>query len=94
MINQKRKFDIIAVYGNSIILNETKATPRIKYVDDFIRENEFFKYFPEYKGKKLIPIFSSIYVPDDMVKYLSKNKIYAMGMNEDTMDLYNPELED
>ena len=53
---------------------------------------DIFDYFPEYKGKKIIPVFSSLYLSEDIVKYLSKNKVYAMAMNEDTMDILNPDL--
>jgi len=28
-------------------------------------------------------------MPDDIVSFLTKNGIYAMGMKEDTMDLIN-----
>jgi hypothetical protein len=51
--------------------------------------NEFFDYFPEYNGYELIPIFSTLYFPDEAIKYLSRNKIYAMGIKEDTMDILN-----
>ena len=49
-------------------------------------------YFTEYKKKKLIPIFASLYLSEDIVKYLSKNKIYAMAMKDDIMDILNPDL--
>ncbi len=94
--SKRREFDVIAIYEDKIILNETKASPRYEYIDrfiEFLKTEEFFKYFPEYKDKKIIPIFSSLYLSDDMVDYLTKNKIYAMAMKDDTMDLLNPELE-
>jgi len=90
-----REFDVIATFDGKVILNETKSTARQSYVDEFvefIKKGEFFKYFPEYRGMDLIPIFSSLYLPDSVVKYLSKNKIYAMAMKDDTMDIMNPEL--
>jgi hypothetical protein len=59
---------------------------------DFIKSGEFFEYFPEYKGKELIPIFASFHIPDNVLKKLSKNKIYAMGIKEDTMDILNPKF--
>ena len=93
--NVTREFDIIALCGNKVILNETKSTPRQNYLKDFVefvKKGEFFKYFPEYKGMELIPIFSSLYLSDTMVKYLTKNKIYAMAMKGDTMDILNPDL--
>ncbi len=93
--NLTREFDTIAVCGNKVILNETKSTPRQNYLKEFaefVKKGEFFKYFPEYKGMELIPIFSSLYLTETVVKYLTKNKIYAMAMKNDTMDILNPDL--
>ncbi len=89
---KRREFDCIAVCDNMVILNETKSKPNIEYIDDFIKVlKEFCEYFPEHRGKKLIPIFASMYLSDDLVRYLTKNGIYAMAMKEDTMDLLNYE---
>lgn len=88
--SKKREFDIIIVTEDKLIINETKSTPRIHYVDDFIDVlKEIFDYFPEYKDKKLIPVFSSLQIPEDVVKYLTKNNIYALGMKDDTMTILN-----
>jgi len=90
--SKRREFDCIAVCEDMVILNETKATPKIEYINDFIDVlKEFYDYFPEYKDKKLIPIFASMYLGDDLVSYLTKNGIYAMAIKEDTMDLLNYE---
>ena len=90
--SKRREFDCIAVCDNIVILNETKAKPKVEYIDDFIKVlEEFYEYFPEYRGKKLIPVFASLYLPDDLVRYLTKNRVYAMAMKEDTMDLLNYE---
>jgi len=92
---KEKEFDVIAVYDEKIILNETKSIPRINYVEEFIRfikSNEFFEYFPEYTGKEIIPIFASLYIPENILKHLSKNNIYAMDLKEDTMDILNPEI--
>jgi hypothetical protein len=89
---KRREFDVIAVCDDKVILNETKATIRTEYITDFInfiRNKKFFDYFPEYKGKKIIPIFSSLYLQDDVVDVLTKAGIYAMAMKDDTMDLLN-----
>jgi len=48
--------------------------------------------FPEYKDKRLIPVFSSLYIPDSVVKQFTRNKICVMALREETMDLLNPEL--
>ncbi len=89
---KSREFDIIAVYGNKILLNETKASPKQDYMNNYIqliKTCEFFDYFPEYKGYEIIPIFSTLYFPDEALKYLSKNKIYAMAIKKDSMDILN-----
>jgi uncharacterized protein YoxC len=89
---RRREFDIIALCDESVIVNETKSTPRISYIDDFIATlKEFFDYFPEYEGKKIIPIFASLYLSDEVISYLTENHIYAMAIKEDTMDLLNYE---
>jgi hypothetical protein len=91
----QKELDVIAVYPEKIVLVEAKSNPRpeeAKDFIDFIKSGEFFEYFPEYKGKELIPIFASFHIPENVLKKLSKNKIYAMGIKEDTMDILNPKL--
>ena len=90
--SSRREFDVIAVCQDKVILNETKSTPRSSYIEDFIEflnNKEFFDYFPEYKDKEVIPIFSSLYLPEDVVTRLSKNGIYAMGMSDSVMEILN-----
>ncbi len=92
---QKREFDVIAVCSERVILNETKSTPRQNYIDDFVefvKEGRFFEYFPEYRGRELVPVFASLYMSEEVVRQLTKNKIYAMAMREGTMEILNPGL--
>ncbi|MGD9731690.1 MAG: hypothetical protein AB7U45_05870 [Desulfamplus sp.] len=85
-----REFDVVAVSDQFFFLNETKSTPKISYVNDFIELlPNIYNYFPQYKDKRLIPIFSALHIPDDIKNYLTKNKIYAMAMTDETMDLIN-----
>jgi len=87
-----REFDVVAVCGDRIFFNETKSNARMDYAKefiDFIASQEFFEFFPEYKGKELIPIFSSLYISDDVVQLLTQAGIYAMAMSDDSMDLLN-----
>jgi DNA repair exonuclease SbcCD ATPase subunit len=91
-----REFDVVSVYDNNkIILNETKAAPKQDYMENFvslIKDKKFFDYFPEYTGYEIIPIFSTLYFREENLKFLSNNKIYAMGIKEDTMDILNPDF--
>jgi len=38
---------------------------------------------------KLSEKFASLYMGEDIVNYLTKKKVYAMAMGEETMDLLN-----
>jgi len=90
--SQRREFDVIAVWDDSVLLNETKATVRMEYIAEFaafLASEAFFDFFPEYRGKTFIPVFSSLYLSEEMVRALSDAGIYAMAMSDDSMDLLN-----
>jgi Skp family chaperone for outer membrane proteins len=85
-----KDFDALLIGKDAIILNETKSTTRQSYIEDFIAFiPTVFEYLPQYAGKKVIPIFSSLYIPENFVNFLTNNGIYAMAMGEDTMEILN-----
>ncbi len=89
---QRREFDVIALWENHVLLNETKSMPKLEYVQafiEFLRSKAFFDFFPEYLGRTLIPVFSSLYLPEDIVQVLTRAGVYAMAMSDDSMDLLN-----
>ncbi len=89
---QKREFDVIAACDGVFILNETKSSPETRDVDKlaaFIESNELFDYFPEYEGCKVYPVFSSLYMDNSLIAYLTRKKIYALTLKDDTMDIVN-----
>ncbi len=89
---QQREFDVIAAGSKAVLLNQTKATARPEYAAEFVqflRSGEFYEYFPEYAGRPLIPVFSSLHLPEDIVAYLTKQGIYAVGMGDETMQVLN-----
>jgi archaellum component FlaC len=89
-LKKGKEFDLILVSKDYVLLNETKTTIRQNYIDDFIQSlPEFYEFFPELKGKKLIPIFSSLKFTPQQLAYLTKHKIYAMSMAGSTMELLN-----
>ena len=90
--SETREFDAIAVYEDMVILNETKSKSKIEYIEsfiDFCKRDEFFLFFLEYTGKKLIPVYSSLYLSTEEINLLSRNSIYAMALADGTMDLLN-----
>jgi len=89
---RRREFDALYVGEKAILLNESKATVRPEYAKEFVeflQSGEFSQYFPEYLGKTVVPVFSSINIPDDTVTYLTRNKIYAVGMGDEEMAILN-----
>jgi len=87
---EKREFDVIAVSEKNFYVNETKSFPRPEYAGKFARAlPDIPDYFPECRGKRIIPIFSSLYIPDNVVLHLTRHGIYAMGLKEDVMGLLN-----
>ena len=90
--SRHREFDAIAVCEGLFILNETKSSPEIRDIDklvEFVQSGELFDYFPEYKGYRICPVFSSLYLEDSFVAYLSRKRVYALTMKEDTMEIVN-----
>ncbi|MHB8231549.1 MAG: hypothetical protein ACYDDB_01435 [bacterium] len=85
------EFDIVASTKDKVFLIEVKSTVREKYIEAFLkRKEQFFDFFPEYTGRKLIIIMADISLNDGIVSLLSKNNIYAMAYREwDYMDILN-----
>ena len=85
-----KEFDAFSVGGGKIFYNETKSTPRTEYMESFSTNRAVvYEYFPEYRDKAIIPIFSSLGIPEDAVAYLTKQNIFAMAMAGNTMELLN-----
>ncbi|GAB6072241.1 hypothetical protein JCM14244_06180 [Venenivibrio stagnispumantis] len=90
----KDEFDVIAVSDDckTVFLVEVKSTPKIDYINEFKDKkiDRFLTLFPEYREYKLIPIFASLRLEEDIINYLTKQKIYAMAYKEwEYMDILN-----
>ncbi|MEJ5173670.1 MAG: hypothetical protein WHT47_08140, partial [Hydrogenothermaceae bacterium] len=78
--------------AKTVFLIEVKSTPKIEYINEFKdKKVERFKtLFTEYRDYKLVLIFASLRLEDDIVNYLTKNGIYAMAYREwEYMDILN-----
>mgnify|MGYP000901119455 FL=1 len=87
-----REFDVIAVYNERVIIVESKSNPKTEYIKefiDFLKSGELLEYYPEFTGKKIIPILASLFIPEEVIKFLTKNRIYAMVLKGDIMDIVN-----
>lgn len=84
------EFDTVIVSPDAVILGEAKSTPSVGHADEFATKVQgFFEYFPEYRGRRLIPVLGSWAMADTVVDRLTAHRIYAMRMGADTMELAN-----
>lgn len=88
----QREFDALYIGEKAILLNESKVTARPEYAEEFVRflqGKEFVQYFPEYVNKTIVPVFSSLNVPENVVAYLTKHNIYVVAMSNEAMQVIN-----
>ena len=90
--SRKREFDALYVGARAVLLNQTKSTPRTDDAREFVQfleSGEFALYFPELREVPIVPAFSSLSIPEDMVKYLTRRGIYAIAMGDEAMQVLN-----
>lgn len=86
------EFDIMMVCHQYLFVNATNSTPRKEYVQDFADKlRDIFDFFPEYQEKVVVPIYASFYLSEPIVQKLTEEKIYAMALGGETMELLNYE---
>ncbi|KER09395.1 MAG: hypothetical protein HY22_11860 [[Candidatus Thermochlorobacteriaceae] bacterium GBChlB] len=86
----RREFDVVLIAETAVLWNETKSTVRQDYMEQFISAlPSFTDFFPECTDKRLVPIFSSLKLTVEQIKFLSRNNIYAMAMTGSVMDIMN-----
>lgn len=93
-LNQKKgtmaEFDVIIITDDTVFVNETKSKPKKEYVDEFLEKlQRLFEFFPEFSNKKIGPLFSFLHIQEDILQYLTRNNIYALGMGEEIMEVLN-----
>ena len=90
--SRTREFDALYVGTRAVLLNETKSSPRsedARAFVEFLRNREFALYFPEYGKLPIVPAFSSLSIPEDLVTYLTRHGIYAVAMGDEAMQVLN-----
>ncbi|MCF8037833.1 MAG: hypothetical protein K9K79_00815 [Desulfohalobiaceae bacterium] len=87
------EFDCLIIAGDTVFINETKSKPKREHVDAFLEKIERLpEFFPDFADKKIVPLFASMYIPEEIVHYLTGHAIYALGMGEDVMEVLNMEV--
>ncbi len=90
--SREREFEALYVGTRAVLLNETKATARPEYARAFVKfleSGQFACYFPEYRDLPIVPVFSSLSIPANVVTYLTRRGIYAVAMGDEAMQVLN-----
>lgn len=87
---RSQEFDVVAVCGEYVLINETKSSLDSQAVRDFARlMPQAREFFPEYADKKFIGAIASLYVDESVVKYGEKLGLIVLGFGEDVMEVLN-----
>ena len=84
------EFDVVAVCGDYVLVNETKSTLNAGHVDAFVRTLAGIRdFFPEYKDKKFLGLIATLYMRPEIATYAERQGLIAMGFGDDTFDVLN-----
>jgi len=88
--SRRKELDLVAVTPDVVFVNETKSSPSIEAFRDFVESSEsLFEYLPELEGRRVVRIASALFLPAEVVGYLSAHGCYAMMLGDEIMDLVN-----
>lgn len=89
--NQQREFDVVAVGGEYLLVNETKSLLNPESMTAFARDllPQVRSYFPEFAAKKVIGAVASLYVDDSLVRCGERLGLIVLGFGEDVMEVLN-----
>ena len=52
-----------------------------------LRKRQLDHYFPQYHAMSVVPVFISLRMPEKMVRYLTRQGIYALAVGEEMMEV-------
>ena len=87
---QQREFDVVAVCGDYLLVNETKSYLRPEDLPEFVNLlTEVRDYFPQYNEKQVIGSIGSLYVDSSLVRRGERLGLIVLGMGEHLMQVLN-----
>lgn len=82
--------DAIGIKKDLVVVTEIKSRLDIWFVDYLLEKlPKFVKFFPEYKGRKIIGAVGGINIDKDVGKYAERKGLYVLVPSGDTMKLAN-----
>lgn len=91
LVAKEREFDVVAVCGDYVLINETKNRLRSEDIKNFAEKvlPTARDFFPEYAQKKFIGAIASLYVDERQVRDGERRGIIVLGFGQDVMEVLN-----
>jgi len=85
-----QEYDLLVVYGDYLLINETKSTLGTGEVRDFLKVlREVRTFLPEYREKKIIGTMASLYIEPSVLSFGQKNGLVMLGLVGELMQVLN-----
>ena len=85
-----REFDAVALIGELVCLNSTKATLRSADVDSFIQDIDAFReFFPEYAERPVIGVLATLAVDESVLSYAETTGFLVLAVGDEIMEVKN-----
>ncbi|MEZ4659624.1 MAG: hypothetical protein R2911_18865 [Caldilineaceae bacterium] len=87
---QQREFDVVALCGDYLLINETKSNLRSEDLAEFVDLLANIRdYFPRYQEKQVVGSIGSLYVDNSLVRYGERLGLIVLGMGDHLMQVLN-----
>ncbi len=87
---RQREYDVIAVCGEHVLINETKSSINTKDVDDFVTAmRQAREFLSEYADRRFIGAIASLYVDESIVRYAQRQGLLVLGLGDEMMEVLN-----
>jgi len=88
---QRQEYDVVAVCGDYLCINETKSSLTPEHVKTFAEKTLLAvrEFFPEYAGKQLIGIIATFYMDESLVRHCERLGLIALGFGDNVMEVLN-----
>lgn len=86
----QQEWDVFALCGNYLLVNETRSTLTVEGIKEFVEKlPAIHQFFPEYGDKEVIGSVASLYVTKNVAAFGEKRGVIVLGFGEEGMDVLN-----
>jgi len=84
------EIDLLVSGDRHLLIGEAKSTPTMEKSNDSLEKAApVADFFPDYARHKVLPLLASVSFDSSLLAYLSRQKVYALGFGDNTMELLN-----